>query len=195
MWGLPPKTQTSPLPLLIAISFAQHLKHLMAENEEQKAVRILAIVTRKSTYWHSAWTSTEDIVSTAVTNLRGSHFLQSSKDDLPIQLLAMHKWPHTIHIVFDIFNDSYDVTLAHLPEHNNLPIVSVHFGQRIKVARTSASLSNRVNTEIALAHNLNGQHGVPPFREDHTRDTPPLYLNPRDPSLIAISSGDPSHRF
>ncbi|WEW61415.1 hypothetical protein PRK78_006905 [Emydomyces testavorans] len=50
--------------------------------------------------------------------------------------------------------------------------------------RDSVMTQNRVNNGVGHAHNVNGTHGVPPFMEDHTGETPPCYLNPRDPSLL-----------
>jgi hypothetical protein len=63
----------------------------MAENEEQKAIRVLMIVSRKSTHWPSAWTATEEVMSTAIENLEGSHFMQGRGDGLPMRLLVKHK--------------------------------------------------------------------------------------------------------
>ena len=147
-----------------------------------ESFRILVVVKQKSNLWHSAWHNPEDTISTAIEALRKTIFL--TNNDARSRLLAVHRWPHSIYLVFDIHHDSCDSSLGHLPEHNNLPVILVHLGRKISRKRASSDLQGRVNREVALAHNVNGEHGVPPFDEDHTSDIIPTYLNVRDPCLL-----------
>lgn len=115
--------------------------------EEQNAVRILASVTRKSPYWSSVWDATEDFLPTVVEQLEISNLVpRRGGAELPLRLLAKHRWPNIIHIVFDISNNDYDAALAHLPQNSNLPVVSVYFG---RVKARSAPVNAGILTTCA----------------------------------------------
>jgi hypothetical protein len=149
-----------------------------------KPLRILVVVTPRSQHWPSAWTSADDVVSAAAKCLEESQILRKHEDDLHIRLLAKHRWPCMVNIVFDTFNDSYDPKQAHLPEHNNLPVAVVRLGKKMSATHANTNLRDKVNKEIAIAHNLNGEDGLPPFLEDHTLNMVPEYANPRDFDLL-----------
>lgn len=100
-----------------------------------------------------------------------------------LQLLAKQKWATRLFLVFDISNTSYDAELGHLPEQNQLPVLIVRLGQKVQAYPASLPAQNRVNDDIARAHNDNGINSLPPFMVDYTSG-PPVYLNPRDPSLL-----------
>jgi hypothetical protein len=89
-----------------------------------------------------------------------------------------------IYIVFDIFHDSYEPDLAHLMEHNSLPVIVVRFSRQVTVTSVSDNLRARVNREVASAHNFNGKNSRPPFLEDHTDGKIPEYKEPRNASSL-----------
>jgi hypothetical protein len=47
--------------------------------------------------------------------------------------------------------------LAHLIEHNNLPVIAVRFSHQVTVTSVSDNLRARVNMEVANAHKLVGR--------------------------------------
>lgn len=96
----------------------------------------------------------------------------------------MHKWPLSIHLVFDLFHDAYDPSLGHLLEENSLPIIAIFHSAKTSIAQANEALRDLVNSEVALAHNLNGKDGVPPFIEDHTSNSIPTYYDTHEPSLL-----------
>lgn len=57
------------------------------------------------------------------------------------------------------------------------------FGYETQAYPAGPQIQNRVNKDIAQAHNLNGLGSLPPFVTDYTFG-PPVYLNPRDHSLL-----------
>jgi hypothetical protein len=100
-----------------------------------------------------------------------------------MRLLAKEKWATRLFLVFDISNTSYDPATAHLPEQNKLPVAVVRLGKTVRAYSANPPVQNRVNKDIARAHNNNGINSLPPFVVDYTSG-PPTYLNPRDPSLL-----------
>jgi hypothetical protein len=156
------------------------------DRETHEVIRVFAVVMHKSPYWLSALSTTEDFLSIALEKLESSNLVQSYRGtELLLRLLVKHIWPRMIHVVFDIYNTSYDAGLAHLREYNNLPVVSIYFGRgEARTTLANAGIRDKVNIETANAHNLNGEYSVPPFIEDHTCGTPPMYLNPRNPFLL-----------
>ena len=162
----------------------------MEMNKDRMAMRVLLIISQSSPAWSRSWSSTQDVLPTALDALRKSQFLglrqsDSTKEvEIPLRLLAKQKWPLRVLVVLDLFNESYNPKLGHLPEHNDLPVCVVFFGGKGVSARAAdAGMRARVNRDIGHAHNLNGEGSVPPYVVDHTT-TVPLYLNPRDPSLL-----------
>lgn len=157
----------------------------MTAEGEQEAVRVLLIVSRNNPYWSQSWLSTEDVFSVAITAIREACLVSKEESEAPIRLLVKQKWPLRVLIVFDIFHNNYSVELGHLPEHNDLPVLVVYFGAKGVNARAAdRGIQIRVNKDTGNAHNVNGEHSMPPFVEDHTSSEVPLYLNPRDPSLL-----------
>lgn len=162
----------------------------MTSEGEQRAVRVLLIVSESNPHWSQSWLSTEDILPIALEALRKDQFIGPGRTDspggteIPIRLLVKQKWHLRVLIVFDLFNKNYDVKLGHLPEHNNLPAFVVYFnGKGVSARVADPGMQARINKDTAYAHNVNGEHGVPPYVVDHTT-TVPLYLNLRDPSLL-----------
>ena len=152
--------------------------------EEKNAVRVLLIISHSSPHWSQSWDSTEDILPTALEALRESQLIGREDMDMPPRLLVKQKWHLRILVVFDLFNEDYEMELGHLPEHNKLPVLVVHFSRkRVSALAANSGMQKRVNQDTGDAHNLNGEHAVPPYVVDHTT-TVPLYLNPRDPTLL-----------
>ena len=121
----------------------------------------------------------------ALDEIREGNLTPPSLLDAPsVRLLAGHKWQSVVFIVFDIGNEGYNSESAHLPEQNNLPVMIVHLRRRRSVKWASAELTDRINEEVAQAHNCHGNHSVPPFMVDYTTGVDPLYPNPRDASLL-----------
>ena len=158
----------------------------MSIDDGKRATRVFATVTRKSPYWSSALSTTETFLSTATKHLESLNMIHSlGEHNSSLRLLVKQVWRHAIQLVFDVSNTSYDAALAHLPEHNNLPVISVHFGRGdVRAVNANPGVRQRVNVETANAHNLNGEQSVPPFVEDHTRGDTPVYLAPRNPSIL-----------
>lgn len=57
------------------------------------------------------------------------------------------------------------------------------------VAHASTGLCARVNKELAIAHNVTGEHIVPPFTEDQTDGQIPGFKGPRDLDLLIAMEG------
>lgn len=154
------------------------------ETGERNATRVLLIVSQSSPHWSRSWDSTEDILPTALEALRESQLVGREDMDVSPRLLVKQKWHLRVLIVFDLFNNDYEIKLGHLPEHNKLPVLVVHFSRKgVSALAANLGMQKRVNRVTADAHNVNGEEGVPPYVVDHTT-TVPLYLNPRDPSLL-----------
>ncbi|KAF2240402.1 hypothetical protein BU26DRAFT_589423 [Trematosphaeria pertusa] len=99
------------------------------------------------------------------------------------KLLAIQKWQQLTILVFDIFNDKYDVSTAH--HKANLPVLLVDYGKRLSYVRVaSPELQERINVHVANQHNFNGWDGELPYFEDQTGSAPPKYDNPRDTSML-----------
>lgn len=151
-----------------------------------EATRVFATITRKSPHWPSALSVTEDFLFTAMEQLEDSSLIHVPEEyKSSARLLVKRIWPRTIQIVFDVFNTSYDAVPAHLLEYNTLPVISIYFGRGgARMTLANAGVRQKVNIETANAHNLNGERSVPPFIEDHTCGSPPVYLIPRNPCLL-----------
>jgi hypothetical protein len=143
---------------------------------EQTPLRVLVIISGKNKYWEQSWSASEDICRVALGVLEDKH-LQKHIRQLKPRLLAKQKWGTRVFLVFDISDTSYDPALKHLPEQNKLPVSIVRLGQRVQAYPAN------LYRDIARAHNDNGINGLPPFVTDYTFG-PPVYLNPRDPSLL-----------
>ncbi|KAJ5626362.1 hypothetical protein N7510_002671 [Penicillium lagena] len=85
-------------------------------------VRVLVIVSQRSSRWKKVQNRAEDIVPSAMRLLQnknlGNGFHATVSD---AKLLAVQKWRTRTFIVFDICNTAYDAKLGHLPEQNQLP--------------------------------------------------------------------------
>ncbi|KAL2821332.1 hypothetical protein BDW59DRAFT_181235 [Aspergillus cavernicola] len=131
---------------------------------EQRPMRVLIIISDRNAYWEQSWCSSEDLLPVVFNILKGNHLLKDTYNHQPrMKLLAKQKWETRIFLVFDVSSTSYGPELGHLPEENPLP--------------------NRLNMDVARTHNNNGINSFPPFVAGYTCG-PPLYLNPRDPSLL-----------
>lgn len=89
-------------------------------------------------------------------------------------------------------NTSFDATLAHLQELNNLRVVSIYFGRgRVRTVLVHTGIRDKVNLTTANAYNLNGEHSVSHFVEGHTCDTPYILKSTR-PLVTIVRISFPS---
>ncbi|KAL4887993.1 hypothetical protein BDV59DRAFT_189545 [Aspergillus ambiguus] len=151
---------------------------------EDTPLRVLVIISDKSTYWERSWCASEQILPAAYQILKDNNLIHYPHSHQPkMRLLAKQRWQTRVFLVFDIANTSYDPEVAHLPENNKLPVVIVRLSQKVHAYPANPPAQNKVNKDIARVHNDNGINSIPPFTTDYTSG-PPLYDNPRDPSLF-----------
>lgn len=136
-------------------------------------IRVCISVTCSSPYWHTP----EDSLG---------RFLQEVKYEITenqVRLLVKQIWPRHVFLVYDFFHVDYDHKIAHLPDNNHLPVMKVDFRNEITIRLAGFEFRTKVNEEVARMHNLNG-FKEPPYSDDHCGETAPVYLNPRDVSLL-----------
>ncbi|KAM7188714.1 hypothetical protein V8F33_010484, partial [Rhypophila sp. PSN 637] len=147
------------------------------------AKRVLIVVSRTSHHWSKAWTSSKELITIALRVLQQEELIPSyvHSDSSSITLLATERWDLRTFIVFDIFHDTYDPDMAHLPGHNDLPVVWVFFGRDERAGANIAGkpMENKVNNDIRALHDATGLGSRPPFVVDHADGKVPFYLNPR----------------
>jgi len=160
---------------------------------ESAARRVLIVVSRKSRHWLKAWTSSEELITIALGVLQQDELISSDaqSDSSVIKLLATERWDLRTFIVFDIFHDTYDPDTAHLPGHNDLPVISVFLGRHEKASIAGKPMENKVNNDIRALHDATGLGSRPPFIVDHAEGKVPFYSNPR----TCIRSHEESHRI
>ncbi|KAI0839344.1 hypothetical protein F5Y06DRAFT_20075 [Hypoxylon sp. FL0890] len=142
------------------------------------ATRIFVSVSSTSSHFEKAWDSPEIIIQFALDLIKRCNLVSYEKPPNP-QFLAKERW-HRIHIVFDIFNDKYDSTTAHLPNQNDLPVIAVYLGGNSNSANIALKgIKDQVNEEIRNLHDWNGHGSQPPFAVDHANGNVPTYPNPR----------------
>ncbi|KAJ2891079.1 hypothetical protein MKZ38_000946 [Zalerion maritima] len=141
------------------------------------ATRVFISVSRKSSHYDSAWDSPNPVVRFALQVVKDCNLLSYNKLPTP-RLLAKERWQR-IHIVFDIFNDSYDPKTAHLAGQNDLPVVAVYLGGTDKASIAPSPLKEEVNKSIRNLHDWNGNESQAPFVVDHAKGNVPTYPNPR----------------
>lgn len=151
---------------------------------EQKPLRVLVIISNTNAYWERCWSTSEDLLPVAFEILKEYRLLKYVYNFQPkMKLLAKQRWATRVFLVFDISNTCYDPEIGHLPEQNKLPVAVVRLGKTVQAYAANTPAQNKVNKDIARAHNDNGIKSLPPFVVDYTSG-PPLYPNPRDPSLL-----------
>jgi hypothetical protein len=154
------------------------------DEADAQAARVLLMVSKTSPLYSQSWASTDKILPAALDALRSSRLIEQDTMDIPKRFLMKQRERIRDFIMFDIFNNSYNPALGHLPK-NNLPVLVVHFSKDKAYARIAEDgLQKRVNKEIRDAHNRNGIGSIPPFVLDYTTQEAPIYMNPRDPSLL-----------
>lgn len=148
---------------------------------EQAAKRVLIVVSRKSLYWLKAWTSSDELVSVALRIMHQEKLIRSDvqSNSSAVKLPATERWDLRTFIVFDIFHDTYNPDTAHLPGHNDLPVISVFFGRHEKASIAGRPMENKVNSDIRVLHDWTGPGSRPPFVVDHADGKVPFYSNPR----------------
>jgi len=150
--------------------------------KEQKPHRVLVIISNENTHWEQSWSASEDTCLVALEILEENQLLKHIEKPKP-RVLAKQKWGIRVFLIFDILNTSYDAAMGHLPEHNKLPVSIVRLGREVHAYPANPPIQNRVNKDIAEAHNYNGIGSLPPFVWDYN-DGPPTYTNARDLSLL-----------
>jgi hypothetical protein len=82
----------------------------------------------------------------------------------PARLLVKHHWGLMIHIVFDVHHTAYDAALAHLPEHNALPVLKMHLGRSSAAAATAAASADAdADAAAAAATTATATAATPPL--------------------------------
>lgn len=152
----------------------------------QSRLRVLVIVSQRSTLLNKARESPQDLIAPALHVLKKNQLTQEPVLLSQTKLLAGQNWRTRSFLVFDIANTDYDVMLGHLPEHNQLPVVVAHFSKKKTGYMANPVVSRRVNHDVGMLHNANGFNALPPFIEDHTSGKPPSYRNPRDISMLKV---------
>lgn len=157
----------------------------MAEGQGTKAARrVFVSISNKSCHWSRAWESSEAIIELAVAYIKKSDpAALNAEKALEPTFLIRERWTSRIWIVFDLFNNAYDPENAHLPEHNDLPVTMVSFGERDVVSPASTIIEDRVNKAVQDAHDLHGIGSHPPFSIDHSNGNVPTYPNPRSNTM------------
>ncbi|PYI10642.1 hypothetical protein BO78DRAFT_335344 [Aspergillus sclerotiicarbonarius CBS 121057] len=151
---------------------------------EQKPQRVLIIISNRNAYWEQSWSSSEELLPIAFDILNCKGLLECAYNNRPdLKLLAKQKWETHVFLVFDISNTCYDPSLGHLPDQNKLPVTIVRLSEKVQAYTASPPIQNKVNKDVARAHNDNGINSFPPFVTDYTSG-PPVYLNPRNPALL-----------
>ncbi|KAK9629779.1 hypothetical protein V6000_004827 [Aspergillus fumigatus] len=160
------------------------LTNIDVQMVEQKPLRVLVIISDTNAYWEKSWSASEDLLPVAFEILQENCLVENTYNHWPkMRLLAKEKWATRVFLVFDISNTSYDPEVGHLPQQNNLPVAIVRLGATVQAYTAAIPVQNKINKDVARAHNNSGIKSLPPFVVDYTSG-PPTYLNPRDPSLL-----------
>ncbi|KAJ5088510.1 hypothetical protein N7456_012126 [Penicillium angulare] len=156
--------------------------------EHQRPLRLLVIVSQRSSLITKARESPQDLLLPAIRLLK-KNAISSGDPALPLdtRLVAVQQWRTRVFIVFDIAHTDYNVKLGHLPEHNQLPVVVAHFSKKKTAYPANTWVSRRVNHDVAMLHNANGFDALPPYVEDHSSGKPPAYHSPRDISMLRVT--------
>ncbi|KAI1496263.1 hypothetical protein F5X99DRAFT_82116 [Biscogniauxia marginata] len=130
------------------------------------ATRVFVSVSPKSSHNGTAWGFPDSTVQFALQLIKESQLLLDDEFPRPL-ILAKERW-HRIHIAFDIFNDNYDSSTAHLADRNDLPVIAVSLGgnghdDQNKASIAPSSLQQEVNQTIRNLHDWNGDGSQPPF--------------------------------
>ncbi|KAJ5743192.1 hypothetical protein N7533_010294 [Penicillium manginii] len=152
----------------------------------QPRLRVLVIVSQRSSLLSKARESPQDLISPALRVLMKTQLIKEPVLVSQTRLLAVQNWRTRSFLVFDIANADYDVMLGHLPEHNQLPVVVAHFSKKKTGYMANPVVSRRVNHDVGMLHNANGFNALPPFIEDHTSGKPPAYRSPRDITMLKV---------
>lgn len=151
---------------------------------DDKPLRVVVVISNKSTSWDQAWSASEETLPTAYQALLDNNLIHRPSGHAPLmRLLAKQRYQTRVFLVFDIDHTSYDPAVAHFPNENKLPVAIVRLSRKVQAYPANPPMQNRVNKDIAQEHNYHGINSVPPFLTDYTIG-PPLYVNPRDPSLL-----------
>lgn len=153
------------------------------------AKRVLIIVSRNSPHWIKAWTSSEELIVSAIGVMQEKQLIPSDARDDPsaITFLAKERRDLRTLIVFDLFHDAYDPYNAHLPGRNDLPVISVFFGRNESASIAGKPMENKVNCDLRRLHNATGLGSRPPFVVDHADGRVPFYPNPRNAISVRTS--------
>lgn len=156
-------------------------------------MRVLVRVSSKSQQYPKAWSSYDDVIALSLDALKDFSILDQAATPQP-RLLAVDRYNIFTLIVFDIFNDTYDIRLGHLPEHNKLPLSKVYMSrvndqESIKASRATEGERRMVNAEVCKLHMLNENSSVLPFKADHLNGKAPVYVRHPRPSTTQVQQG------
>lgn len=151
------------------------------EKEVQEAIRVIVLTRITSPRWSLAKGPIEDFIPIVAEELKGSNIIPTCTPESELKFMAKSVSDRMVLIAVDIFHTSYDLKLAHLPEHNELPVVTIcYYRNRAITSLATTDDRNKANTSMADLHMKNGWDVVPPFFEDHTGDNFPTYIKPRN---------------
>ena len=162
---------TGPRKSAYAILYCLLMRHWTT------AKRIFVSISTKSRYWSQACESTEAVIEIALALAKQTNLVEPDTRD--VKWIVEEKWGSRTHIVFDVLHDTYDSKTAHLPGHNNLPVISVFLSREESVQTANQLLRNRVNEEVRETHRVHPAGIEPPFIVDHTNGNVPRYGCPR----------------
>lgn len=144
------------------------------------AKRVIISVSSKSPYWSEAWESSFEVCQVALELIEKSKLISFDTGELPkSKFLVKERWNVRTFVVFDIFHDAYDPDEAHLPGHNDLPVIVVYLGQKTSTSVASSLVEGEVNRRVREIHDVTGLGSRPPFSIDHMDGNVPCYTNPR----------------
>ncbi|KAK7972425.1 hypothetical protein PG988_006559 [Apiospora saccharicola] len=144
--------------------------------------RVFVSVSPKNSYYPGAWMSPDAIVSQAIDLIQKNGLITPTEPPIP-RILLQERW-NRIHIVFDVFNNSYDPETAHLLGLNDLDVLEVYFSAQGGVdtkhtAIAKSGLQAEVNKQLREIHDWTGVGSQPPFIVDHSNGHVPTYSHPR----------------
>ncbi len=145
-------------------------------------MRIVTFVRTKSPLYSS---SAEEIVRAACSFLE----IPALKND-HTKLLVVEKWDQLSIFVFDVFYSHYDPLTGH--NAVDLSVILVDYGRRYSSVRFSTrQFRDKVNHDVAKAHDNNGWDARPPYFIDRREGRVPVYYSPRSMKVRGKCTGPP----
>ncbi|KAF2175853.1 hypothetical protein K469DRAFT_609373, partial [Zopfia rhizophila CBS 207.26] len=114
--------------------------------QARKPTRVAVFLKIKSPLYFNAY---NEVVQKAYSTLNIPY------NESCYKLFVIQKWQQLTILVFDIFNDDYDVFTVYYKA--NLPVLLVDYGKRLPYVKVaSPELQEHINIYVANQHNYNG---------------------------------------